>query len=136
MCLASCRYVVLRFDAQLAQRARDVTQRQAHHVGETVIELIGRMKAGVLNGIRARFIERIAAGDVVVDLLIGVGPHPNVTRREIGDPIASDVLDDQSSGDGRMHLMNSIAQAHQHRSGLGGIDRFAQRFAIERDSGV
>lgn len=92
----------------------------------------------MLNGICARFVERIAAGDVVLQLSIGIGAQPHIARREIGDGSigACSIGRGADQGDRRVDLMHSIAQPPQHRAGVGGIDRFAQRFALERDGGV
>ena len=106
VCLTGTWYIVYGCDAQLSQSPRDMAQRQAHHISEALCKVLRRIEAVVLNGIRARLIEGITAGDVRLDLWIGISPHPNVARGEIGNRSIGGKIDQR---DRRMNLVHAIA---------------------------
>lgn len=115
-----CRYI------QSSHQSCEVAQRKSHHAGETTTEILNGMKFRVLDGVGTGFIERITAGDVRANLLVGVSAHRHIGDAQVGEE--KSVARSQQGKPG-VDLMRPPAQASQHGEGFRVIAGFAEDVA-------
>lgn len=100
-----------------------MTERQAHHAGVAATQLLYRLELGMLDGVGAGLVQRVAGSDVVGDLFIAVRSH-----RHLGDAQVchqTPILHAQD-GDGGADPMAVSAQISQYFGGLGPALRLAE----------
>src|SRR5690606_22048476 len=100
-----------RLNAEGAQQPRHVAQRQAHHVGIAVLEVLNRVEVAVLNTVRARLVERVAAGNVGGDLRIGVAAHRHRADGKLRLPTPAHSVEQRHP---RHDVVSPPTQAAQH----------------------
>ncbi len=71
-CLTAGEETGIRLEVHFSHLQDDMTDRQAHHAGETAVHARHGMEPGMLDRICPGLVERIAAGHIGLDLLIGV----------------------------------------------------------------
>jgi hypothetical protein len=101
--------------------------RQSHHVEVAALDALDELGSQALDGIRAGLIHRLAAGGVVLDLLGRERREPHAGFRAVFDDAAG-----RSQADGRQYLVPPAGKHVQHAPGVGGVQRFAQYFALDR----
>ena len=65
----------------------------------------------MLDPIRSRLVERVASGDIGLDLGVGVTPHGHVGDAEVGQ---EEAVARSKQGNSGVDLMRASAQAGQH----------------------
>lgn len=120
-------------DIQLPQGMLEVTHRQSHHTGVATLHRLDRLELWMLDRVRARLIEWVAAPDVRINLLVGIGPHGHVGHAQFGDQFSiAHAVDCQS----RIDLVNMTAQLLEHAPGFQGVFGFAENDISIHDGSI
>ena len=99
-----------------SQNPKQLAERQSEHGEEIALDAFDENAAALLNAVSARLVQRLAGGDVPLDLALG--HRAEVHGRSRHDGLCFPAPEDGQAG---VHRMAAAGQGAQHRRGVGGV---------------